>query len=136
MKVSTFLFFIRNFYLSSFLSLLLFLKFFYWISFNVMAASEVPTPSQTPSFTSLISKPEPVSLERLDSLLEAYLELLDEYTSLRTQLSKQFSEGFFALARANHTSNNLGSGRRYGEEGYDERMKAQSRIMYSVKNSV
>ena len=104
-----------------------------------MAASEIPNLPQTPSSANFPSQPESVpevSLERLDSLLEAYLELLDEYTTLRTQLSKQFSEGFFALARANHTSNNLGSGRRYGEEDYDERMKAQRRITYSVENSM
>ena len=103
-----------------------------------MAESTIPTPPQTPPFAAPSSEPESfprVSLRRLDNLLETYLELLDEYTTLRTQLSKQFSDGFFALARANHMSANLGSGRRYGEEGYDERMKAQRRIVYSVEDS-
>ena len=61
--------------------------------------------------------------ERLDALLSSYLELLDTYTTLREQLSKEFSSGFLALAQANRNST-LGPGRRYGEEGYDERMKA------------
>jgi coiled-coil domain-containing protein 115 len=103
-----------------------------------MAESKFLTPPETPP--SVVSPSEPklvseVSLKRLDSLLETYLELLDEYTTLRTQLSKQFSDGFFSLARANHISPTLGSGRRYGEEGYDERMKAQRRIVYSTRDS-
>ncbi|KAG9779523.1 hypothetical protein ABEF93_005412 [Exophiala dermatitidis] len=64
---------------------------------------------------------------RLDSLLESYLVFLDEYTRLREQLSKDFSSGFFALAQANRTST-LGPGRRYGEEGYDKRMKALKKV--------
>lgn len=60
---------------------------------------------------------------RLDALLGSYLELLDTYTTLRAQLSKDFSSGFLALAQANRTST-LGPGRRYGEEGFDGRMKA------------
>jgi hypothetical protein len=75
-----------------------------------MAESKIPTPPETPP-----SMASP--------------------STLRTQLSKQFSDGFFSLARANHTSPTLGSRRRYGEEGYDERMKAQRRIVYSTKDS-
>jgi coiled-coil domain-containing protein 115 len=95
----------------------------------------MPTPPQTPPSAASPVAREPVpdaSLERLDNLLETYLELLDEYTTLRTQLSKQFSDAFFSLARANHTSASLGNGRRYGEEGYDQRMKAQRMIVYSA----
>ncbi|KIX04715.1 uncharacterized protein Z518_05585 [Rhinocladiella mackenziei CBS 650.93] len=61
--------------------------------------------------------------QRLDVLLASYLELLDTYTILRAQISKEFSSGFIALAQANRNST-LGPGRRYGEEGYDDRMKA------------
>jgi coiled-coil domain-containing protein 115 len=103
-----------------------------------MAESTISTPPQTTLSVASPSEPKvapEVSLERLDSLLETYLELLDGYTTLRTQLSKQFSDGFFSLARANHTSPTLGSGRRYGEEGYDERMKAHRRIVYSTRDS-
>lgn len=61
--------------------------------------------------------------QRLDELLEQYLHLLDRYTTLREQLSKSFSSGFFTLAHAQRAST-LGAGRRYGQECYDERMKA------------
>jgi len=65
----------------------------------------------------------------LDTLLEQYLTLLDTYTSLREELSKQFSSGFFNLASAQrNASSTLGAGRRYGEEGYDGRMKALRRM--------
>jgi len=59
---------------------------------------------------------------QIDILLESYLTLLDTYTTLRATLSKEFSAGFFSLAQAQRSSA-LGSGRRYGEECYDERMK-------------
>lgn len=67
--------------------------------------------------------------ERLDFLLEQYLDLLDQYTKLREDLSKTFSAGFFSLAQAQRSST-LGAGRRYGEECYDERMKAQRKIVW------
>lgn len=104
-----------------------------------MAQSAFPTPPQTPPLALVSSgtkQVSEVSIEHLDSLLETYLGLLDEYTNLRTQLSKLFSDGFFSLARANHISPNLGSGRRYGEEGYDERMKAQRRVVHFPEVSI
>ena len=72
---------------------------------------------------------------RLDALLESYLGLLDTYTTLRAQLSKAFSSGFLALAQANRTST-LGPGRRYGEEGFDERMKAFKRVRIGFKSEL
>lgn len=69
--------------------------------------------------------PDPVA--RLDALLEIYLGRLDTYQRLREQLSQNFSAAFLSLAHANRTSN-LGSGRHYGEERYDERMKAGRRV--------
>jgi hypothetical protein len=75
-----------------------------------MTESKIPTPPETPP-----SMASP--------------------STLRTQLSKQFSDSFFSLARANHTSPTLSSGRQYGEEGYDERMKAQRKIVYSTRDS-
>lgn len=65
--------------------------------------------------------------QRLDELLEQYLHLLDQYTLLREELSKSFSSGFFSLAHAQRAST-LGAGRRYGQEYYDERMKAQRMV--------
>lgn len=78
--------------------------------------------------------PEPTKDDlatRLDGLLEQYLDLLDQYTKLREDLSKTFSSGFFSLAQAQRTST-LGAARRYGEEYYDERMKAQRTISWQV----
>lgn len=71
-------------------------------------------------------------IARLDTLLEIYLERLDTYQQLRNELSKNFAAGFLSLAHANHTSS-LGSGRRYGEEGYDLRMKAGRRVRIHTK---
>ena len=71
---------------------------------------------------------------RLDALLASYLELLDTYTTLRDRLSEDFSSGFFALARANRTST-LGPSRRYGEEGFDERMKALRTVEITMKHN-
>ena len=61
--------------------------------------------------------------DELDNLLVQYLHLLDQYTILREQLSTQLSSGYFSLAQAQRSCT-LGSGRRYGEDCYDERMKA------------
>jgi len=103
-------------------------------------ATQLPSPPSTPQPE---SKDDPTAVQeevlpavasedlgdgiplskRLDQLLESYLQLLDTYTTLRDQLSKDLSAGFFALASANRNSS-LGPGRRYGEEGYDQRMKA------------
>ena len=65
--------------------------------------------------------------QKLDNLFEQYLELLDQYTTLRQELSETFSAGFFTLAQAQRTST-LGAGRRYGPECYDQRMKAQRKL--------
>ncbi|KAK5094723.1 hypothetical protein LTR70_003887 [Exophiala xenobiotica] len=62
--------------------------------------------------------------QRLDALLEQYLHLLHQYTTLREELSNSFSSAFFTLAHAQRAST-LGAGRRYGQEYYDDRMKAQ-----------
>ncbi|KPI44087.1 uncharacterized protein AB675_6423 [Cyphellophora attinorum] len=64
-------------------------------------------------------------IDRLDDLLAQHLDLLDSYTTLRTQLSEQFSSGFFSLAAANrNAAASLGAGRRFGSDGFDGRTKA------------
>lgn len=68
---------------------------------------------------------------KLDSLLEQYLNLLDKYTTLREELSKTFSNGFFSLAQAQRNST-LGPGRRYGQDFYDQRMKGRRRTAFTV----
>ena len=83
-------------------------------------ANTLPSPPTTPSPSS------PDLATQLDTLLEPYLSLLDTYTTLRAQLSAHFSAGFLSLAHANRNAASvLGAGRRFGEEGYDERMKAR-----------
>lgn len=57
----------------------------------------------------------------IDSLLERYLGLLDEYTSLRERLSTLQSGVYHNIARANFAAER---GMRYGQDQYDERMQA------------
>lgn len=57
----------------------------------------------------------------VDALLERYLALLDEYTSLRAELSRLQAATFQHLARANFAAER---GARYGADAYDERMQA------------
>lgn len=90
-------------------------------------ADTLPSPPESPLSTADTETEDLTA--RLDSLLEQYLNLLDKYTALREDLSRTFSAGFFSLAQAQRTST-LGAGRRYGEEGYDERMKAQRRVSW------
>jgi len=61
---------------------------------------------------------------RLDALWEEYLGLLDQYTRAREEISKLMSAGFFSLAQANRSPMHS---RRYGQDWYDERMKATRR---------
>ena len=96
----------------------------------------LPSPPVSPSSGS--SSPRngletPDQVARLDSLLEIYLNRLDTYQKLRDELSKNFAAGFLSLAHANRTSQ-MGSGRRYGEEGYDERMKTGRRVLIRMKD--
>ncbi|KAK8156038.1 hypothetical protein IWX90DRAFT_516941 [Phyllosticta citrichinensis] len=60
-------------------------------------------------------------VERLDDLLKRYLELLDQYTQAREQLSTELSAGYIALAKANFNAPNRV---RYGRDFYDERTQA------------
>ena len=68
---------------------------------------------------------------RIDSLLITYLSHLDAYVVQREILSNSFRFAYFSLARANaNAAGNLGYGRRYGAERYDERMKASKRVRW------
>ncbi|GAB1320696.1 hypothetical protein MFIFM68171_10906 [Madurella fahalii] len=62
----------------------------------------------------------------IDSLLQRYLLLLDEYTTLRTTLSTLQADVFQSLARANFTAER--GVRYYGQDYYDERMQAVRRL--------
>lgn len=61
----------------------------------------------------------------IDSLLERYLALLDEYTRLREQLSRLQSGVYQGIARANFSAER---GLRYGRDQYDDRMQASRRV--------
>ncbi|KAI9819154.1 MAG: hypothetical protein M1827_007310 [Pycnora praestabilis] len=63
--------------------------------------------------------------QRLDELLEKYLNLLDEYQQLRSKLASRLSSGYISLAQANFLSPNR---IRYGQDFYDERMQASRRF--------
>ncbi|KAH7349458.1 hypothetical protein B0T11DRAFT_131291 [Plectosphaerella cucumerina] len=63
--------------------------------------------------------------DQIDLLLERYLGLLDEYTTLRESLSKTQASMYHDIARANFSAER---GIRYGPDYYDERMQA-SRVL-------
>jgi hypothetical protein len=64
----------------------------------------------------------------IDALLERYLVLLDEYTTLRARLSQLQTGMFQHLARANFSAER---GMRYGPDFYDERMQALRQVSIS-----
>ncbi|RDA84263.1 hypothetical protein CP532_1972 [Ophiocordyceps camponoti-leonardi (nom. inval.)] len=59
--------------------------------------------------------------QNIDRLLQRYLDLLDQYTKLRAQLSTLLTRVYQDLARANFSAER---GMRYGESYFDERMRA------------
>ncbi|KAL2000659.1 hypothetical protein VTN02DRAFT_2786 [Thermoascus thermophilus] len=93
--------------------------------------AQIPTPppsrhvSEAPEASPKPAGPSSDLLQSLDVLLERYLQLLDHYQKFQAKLGKQLSLGFFSLAQANYFSS---PGRRYGEDYYDERMKATRKI--------
>lgn len=64
----------------------------------------------------------------IDELLERYLVLVDEYTTLRASLAAAQRSVFQHLARANFTADR---GVRYGPDQFDERMRASRRVAIS-----
>jgi hypothetical protein len=79
---------------------------------------------QTPEPETSSSKTDPSLLEledHLDELWESYLTLLDQYTKAQDEIKKHFNSGFLSLAKAQSSAS---LGRRYGQDWYDERMKA------------
>ncbi|KAL8969190.1 MAG: hypothetical protein Q9183_002114 [Haloplaca sp. 2 TL-2023] len=77
-------------------------------------------------------------LRNLDDLLERYLNLVHDYTTTQHALSKDFSsvclygksddsifQGYLSLAQANFSNP---SRTRYGQDFYDDRMKASVRL--------
>ncbi|KAK0621179.1 hypothetical protein B0T17DRAFT_471023, partial [Bombardia bombarda] len=69
---------------------------------------------------------EPDHSATIDSLLQRYLSLLDEYTKLRASLNALQSAMYQNLARANFSAER---GIRYGQGYFDERMQAGRRVV-------
>ena len=75
-----------------------------------------------PEISSSKTDPSVGELEdHLDELWESYLTLLDQYTKAQDEIKKHFNSGFLSLAKAQSSAS---LGRRYGQDWYDERMKA------------
>ncbi|SMR64337.1 unnamed protein product [Zymoseptoria tritici ST99CH_3D1] len=66
---------------------------------------------------------------QLDTLWARYLDLLDEYTSAQEAIKQHLSSGFISLAKANFHS----SGRRYGQDSYDQRAVATTRVAFKTE---
>ncbi|XXH05130.1 Serine/threonine-protein kinase tel1 [Hypoxylon texense] len=67
--------------------------------------------------------------DHIDKLLERYLHLLHEYTSLREQLSSLQTAMYQNIARANFAAER---GVRFGQDYYDERMQASRRVAITI----
>ncbi|KAI0202201.1 hypothetical protein F4808DRAFT_82444 [Astrocystis sublimbata] len=64
----------------------------------------------------------------IDNLLERYLHLLHEYTSLREELTTLQNGMYQNIARANFAAER---GMRFGQDNYDDRMQASRRLYIS-----
>lgn len=71
--------------------------------------------------------------DTIDALLERYLALLDEYTTLRASLGQLQTGMFQHLARANFSAER---GMRYGPDFYDERMQALRQVSISIEGGL
>lgn len=69
-----------------------------------------------------------MATDNIDTLLQRYLVLLDEYSTLRTELSHLQKLIFQDIARANFSAER---GLRYSQDQYDERMQATRRLAIS-----
>lgn len=68
--------------------------------------------------------------DHIDNLLERYLHLLHEYTTLRDELTALQTDMYQNIARANFAAER---GLRYGRDHYDDRMRASRRLAISRK---
>ncbi|KAI0598529.1 hypothetical protein F4775DRAFT_175658 [Biscogniauxia sp. FL1348] len=72
---------------------------------------------------------DPDHHHHIDTLLERYLHLLHEYTSLREQLGALQASMYQDIARANFAAER---GQRFGQDHYDERMQASRRLAITL----
>ncbi|EEP75643.1 predicted protein [Uncinocarpus reesii 1704] len=84
----------------------------------------LPSPPASPARSTTPEQSD--TIQAIDDLLERYLYLLDEHQRLHQELGNHLSAGFISLARANHS---CPPGRRYGEDYYDDRMKAVKKVI-------
>lgn len=96
--------------------------------FSTVFIMQTPEPDNGP-----ITKDRTLSEmeDHLDELWESYLALLDHYTKAQDEIKKHMNSGFLSLAKAQSSAS---LGRRYGQDWYDERMKASRRTQ--VENSL
>ncbi|KAI5801511.1 hypothetical protein DFH27DRAFT_525152 [Peziza echinospora] len=86
-----------------------------------------PSESAMPQATEVTASPlgsQEALQDELDSVLISYLEQVDGYTTLRKQITGSISSGYLNLAHANFNV----SGRRFGQDFYDERAKAMKGV--------
>jgi hypothetical protein len=109
--------------------------------------TEVQNPAESLPQSSIDSQSleKDALVSQLDELLEQYLNTLDEYQKIRVQLSKQLSsvclsgpmckhdesdltyiQGYLTLAQANFQ--NRSTTIHYGQDCYDERMRATRKV--------
>ncbi|KAJ8123260.1 hypothetical protein ONZ43_g748 [Nemania bipapillata] len=69
--------------------------------------------------------------DHIDGLLERYLHLLHEYTSLRDELTTLQTGMYQNIARANFAAER---GLRFGQDHYDDRMQASRRLAISCED--
>ncbi|TGJ87711.1 hypothetical protein E0Z10_g1017 [Xylaria hypoxylon] len=69
--------------------------------------------------------------DHIDGLLERYLHLLHDYTSLREELAALQTGMYQSIARANFAAER---GVRFGQDYYDDRMQASRRLAISCKS--
>ncbi|KAI0115178.1 hypothetical protein F4814DRAFT_309816 [Daldinia grandis] len=67
--------------------------------------------------------------DHIDELLERYLHLLHQYTTLREQLSSLQTGIYQNIARANFAAER---GMRFGQDCYDERMQASRKVAITL----
>ena len=70
--------------------------------------------------------------DQLDALWIRYLTLLHDYTNAQAAIKKHMSSGFFTLAQANFKSNRG----RYGQDYYDQRAVATTRVLQAKNESI
>ncbi|KAI2779006.1 hypothetical protein F4815DRAFT_222868 [Daldinia loculata] len=70
-----------------------------------------------------------MEVDHIDKLLERYLHLLHEYTTLREQLSSLQTGIYQNIARANFAAER---GMRFGQDYYDERMQASRKVAITL----